>query len=158
MNICLRDLTIIGSHNGLLPVWRQAIIWTNTELLSIGPLRTNFSEILIEIRTFSFKKMYMKMLSGKWRPFCLGLNVLNWFTHNCCHLLSSRNRWWQILRKHGVKLLPLSTLGLIQRIQFIHSWTKVYRIVWVSCKTHSKLNFFEFLELGIKPDHFSLNM
>ena len=42
----------------------------------IGPLGTNFSEILIEIFTFSFKKMHFKMSSGKWRPFCLSLNVL----------------------------------------------------------------------------------
>ena len=31
---------------------------------------------LIEIQTFSFKKMHLKMSSGKWRSFCLGLNVL----------------------------------------------------------------------------------
>ena len=30
----------------------------------------------MEIHTFSFKRMYMKMPSGKWRPFCLSLNVL----------------------------------------------------------------------------------
>ena len=33
-------------------------------------------KILIEILTFSFQKMHLKMSSGKWRPFCLGLNVL----------------------------------------------------------------------------------
>ena len=42
----------------------------------IGPLGTNFSEILIEILTFSFKKMRLKVSSAKRRPFCLGLNVL----------------------------------------------------------------------------------
>ena len=42
----------------------------------IVPLGTNFSEILIEIHTFSLKKMLLKMSSGKWRPFCLDLNVL----------------------------------------------------------------------------------
>ena len=36
--------------------WRQAIIWTNGRMLLIGPLGTNFSEILIEIDTFSFEK------------------------------------------------------------------------------------------------------
>ena len=56
--------------------WRQAIIWTNAGILSIGPLGTNVSETLIEIHTFSFKKMHLKMSSGKWRPFCLGLNEL----------------------------------------------------------------------------------
>ena len=73
---CVDNLTIIGSDNGSSPVRRQAIIWTNAGLLSIGPLRTTFSEILIEIHTLSFKKMYLKISSGKWRPFCLGLNVL----------------------------------------------------------------------------------
>ena len=35
----------IGSGNGLSPVRRQAITWTNAKLLSIGLLGTNFSEI-----------------------------------------------------------------------------------------------------------------
>ena len=70
------NLTIIGSDNGLSPDRRQAIIWTNAGLLLIGPLGINFSEILIEILTFSFKKMRLKVSSAKRRPFCLGLNVL----------------------------------------------------------------------------------
>ena len=78
-HICVSKLTIIGSDNGLSPGRRQAIIWTNAEILLIGPLGTKFSEILIEIHTFSFKKMYLKMSTGKCRPFCLGLNVLNCF-------------------------------------------------------------------------------
>ena len=75
-HICVGKLTNIGSDNGLLPGRRQAIIWTSAGTLLIGPLGTNFSEILIEILTFSFKKMLLKMSSGKWRPFCLGLNVI----------------------------------------------------------------------------------
>ena len=67
---------IIGSDNGLSPVRRQAITWTNAGLLLIGPLGTNFSEVLIGIQTFSFKKMHLKTSSVKWRQFCLGLNVL----------------------------------------------------------------------------------
>ena len=74
---CISKLTILGSDNGLSPGWRQAIIWTNTGILLIKPFGTNFSEILIEIHTFSFKKMHLKLLSAKWRPFCLGLNVLS---------------------------------------------------------------------------------
>ena len=73
---CVGKLTIIGSDNGLSPDRRQAIIWTNAGLLLIGPLGTNFSEILIEILTFSFKKMRLKVSSEKRRPFCLGLNVI----------------------------------------------------------------------------------
>ena len=75
-HICVVDLTIIGSDNGLSPGRRQAIIWTNAGILLFGPLGTKFSELLIEIHTFSFKKIHLKMSSGKWRPFCLGLNEL----------------------------------------------------------------------------------
>ena len=75
-HICVVKLTIIGSDNGLSPGRRQAIIWTNAGILLIGPLGTNFTEILIGIQTFSFKKMHLKMSSAKWRPFSLGLNVL----------------------------------------------------------------------------------
>ena len=73
---CLSKLAIIGSDNGLSPGRRQAIIWTNAEILLIGPLGTNFSEISIEIYKFSFKKINSKVSSGKWRPSSLGLNVL----------------------------------------------------------------------------------
>ena len=76
-HICVGNLTIIGSDNGLSPGRRQAIIWTNAGILLIRPLGTNFSEIIIGIQTFSFTKMHLKMSSAKWRPFCLGLNVLN---------------------------------------------------------------------------------
>ena len=69
-------LIIIGSDNGLSPDRRQAIIWTNAELLSIGPMRTYFSENLIKMQQFSLKKMHVKMSSAKWRLSCLCLNVL----------------------------------------------------------------------------------
>ena len=75
-HICVSKLTTIGSYNGLLPSRRQAIIWTNARILLIRTLGTKFSEILSEIHAFSFKKIHLKMSSGKWRPFCLGLNVL----------------------------------------------------------------------------------
>ena len=75
-HICVTYLTIITSDNGLSPTRRQAIIWTNAGILLIGPLGTNFSEILIEILTFSFKKMRLKVSFAKGRPFCLALNVL----------------------------------------------------------------------------------
>ena len=60
-HLCVSKLTIIGPDNGLSPGRRQAIIWTKDEILLIGPLETNFSDILIDIYTFSFKKMHLKM-------------------------------------------------------------------------------------------------
>ena len=58
----------LSSHLAYLLIRRPAIIWTNAGILLIGLMGTNFSEILIKIYTFSFKKMHWKMLSGKWRP------------------------------------------------------------------------------------------
>ena len=75
-HICVSKLTIIGSDNGLSPGRRQAIIWTNAGIMLIRPLGTNFNEILLQIYKFSFKKIHWKMSSGKWRPFCFGLNEL----------------------------------------------------------------------------------
>ena len=39
-----------GSSNSLSPVRRQVITWTNADLLSIGPLGTNFNEIEIKMK------------------------------------------------------------------------------------------------------------
>ena len=75
-HICVGKLTIIGSDNGLSPERRQAIIWTNVGILLIGPLEIYFSEILIEIKTFSLKKIRLKMSSEKCCSFRLGLDVL----------------------------------------------------------------------------------
>ena len=87
-HICVCKLTIIGSDNDLSPERRQAIIWTNAGILLIGPLATNFSEILVEIQTFSLKKVPLKMSSAKCCSFRLGLNALtHWglVMHKC---------WW----------------------------------------------------------------
>ena len=64
-HICVSKLTIIGSDNGLSPGRRQAIIWTNAGILLIGLIGTNFSEIWIEINTFSIKKMHFKNVAWK---------------------------------------------------------------------------------------------
>ena len=83
-HICVSNLTIIGSGNGLSPGRHQAIILANDGILVIGPLGTNICEILIAIYTYSFKKMHLKMSSGKWWPFCPGLK-------------------WNVLLKHAIK-------------------------------------------------------
>ena len=74
--ICVNILANIVSDNGLSPGRRQAIIWTSAGMLLIGPSGTNFNEIFIKIHTFSFKKLHLKTLSAKRRPFCPGLNGL----------------------------------------------------------------------------------
>ena len=76
MHICVSKLSIIGLNNGVSSDRCQAIIWTNAEILLIRPLGRNFSEFLIEIHIFAFKKMHLKMRSGKWQPSCLSLDLL----------------------------------------------------------------------------------
>ena len=77
-SICVSKLTIFGSDNGSSPGRRQTITVAYDVILLIRTLGTNISEILSEIHIFSLKKMHMKMSPAKWRPFFLGLNVLNY--------------------------------------------------------------------------------
>ena len=81
-HICVSKITIIGPDNGLSPIWRQAIIWTNTGILSIQwTLGTNFIAMLIEILSYIFiQENAFEYIVWKGRPSCLGLHVLN------CHL------------------------------------------------------------------------
>ena len=92
-HICISKLTITGSDNGLLPGRHQAIIWTNAGILFIGHSGTNFGEILIEIHTFSYRRIHLKVSSEKWRLFCLGLNEwrIDMFTLDSFSLPSSRS-------------------------------------------------------------------
>ena len=49
---------------------------TKALLKPIGPLGTNFSEIVIKTQHLLFTKMHLKISSTKWRPFCPGGKVL----------------------------------------------------------------------------------
>ena len=71
--------------NCLNQCW-NTVNWTITS-------RTNFSEILIEILTFSFKKMHLKVPSAKWRPFCLGLSVTLWYTSKQVIYIHIYHKW-----------------------------------------------------------------
>ena len=90
-HIWISYLTSIVSDKRLSPGQRQAIICNNAGILLIGPLGTNFSEILIKIHIFLFKKMHLKMSSGKWWPFYLGLNVLKLMWHQFMTVASGRH-------------------------------------------------------------------
>ena len=61
---CVSKPAIIGSDNGLSPGRRQAIISTNAGILVIGPLGTNFCEILVEFKHFLSNEMHLKMSSA----------------------------------------------------------------------------------------------
>ena len=116
-HICVGKLTIIGSDNGLSPGRRQAIIWTNAGILWFGPLRSNFSEILIEIDTFSLKKMHLKLSSAKWRPFCLGLNVLK----SCAHKYGQYHPLGSLPGSHLIKEYS-TVIPILQSFWVLHRW------------------------------------
>ena len=113
IHICVSNLTIIGSNNGLSPGRCQVIIWTNDRMLLTEPLGTNFSEILIEILKVLFKKMRLKGSSAKWQPFCLGLNVL---IGKCV--------CWNSARIVSVVLIPVLKIRTIRHAQDL--WTLVW--------------------------------
>ena len=73
-HICISKLTIIVSDNGLSPGQRQAIIWTNAGILLIGPLGTNFSEILI-IQENAFDNVAWKMVAVLSGPQCVNVPI-----------------------------------------------------------------------------------
>ena len=125
-HICVRKITTTGSDNGLSSDWHQAIIWTNAGILLIGPLDPNFSEFLIENYIFSFKKMHLKMLSVKWRPFCLSLN---WLNHQ--DLVRKWNATWQTsipCRVLGWGLL--SQFSPFRYFPIFSEWSKQWLPVW----------------------------
>ena len=76
MHICVGKLIIVGSDNGLSPHRRQAIIWTNAGLLSIGPFRTYFSENFYQNTTIFIEEdarenVVWEMASILYRPQCV---------------------------------------------------------------------------------------
>ena len=132
MHICVNKQTIIGSDNGLSPDRCQAIIWTNAGLLLIGHLETNFSEILIEILTFSFRKMRLKVSSAKRRPFCLGLNVLKSITH---YHINSSNGWLRSTNYSSDRILIDSFINECHLVD----WLWQFRI-WIYGRLSHKCN------------------
>ena len=137
----------------------KSFIWTDTGILLIGPLETNFNEVLTKVYTFSFKQMYLEISSGKWRPFCFGPNVLKsqrqgWkyfsMEHQADHMLKMRGCtiWRQLrststishndngkVRISAYKNLPYTRLRLINE----RWWLSVAAKIW-HCFQFSSLN------------------
>ena len=106
------NIHICISHWGRV----EHIIQTNAEMiLLIGRLGTNFSEISIDIHILSFKKIHVKMSSAKWRPFCLGHNVIYIFI--ICQHWNGEIMWYPS---------PFGKDPLILRNQNYVLWWPVY--------------------------------
>ena len=128
-HIYVGKLTIIGSDNGFSPERRQAIIWPNAGILLIGPLGTNFSEILIKIQTFSLNKMPLKMSSAKCCSFRFGLNVLITTCIHCAvrhNLVPADTYQGLYIYEHTVHNTDkVSTFVKKQSHQFLKCWWRV---------------------------------
>ena len=120
-HIC--DWVLIGSNNGLLPARCQAITRPNVDLLSIGPLRINFIEILNKIQLVAFKKIDLKISSG---TFCLGLNVDTTHHHTMCRLTFPTNTLISIDAVLTVAVLTTriggTLIDILQTIYAGESW------------------------------------
>ena len=118
-HICVSKLTIIGSDNGLSPGRCQAIIRTNAEILLIRPIGTNFSEILIELLLFSFKKKYLKVSSAKRWPQCVKVrsklpmcyNILYNSTSSNIHMIDKKRAFTLLASLISNFKLDLSNLA-----------------------------------------------
>ena len=74
--MCVGNLTIIGSDNGLSPGQRQVIVWTNAGIFLIGPLLTNFNENFYRNSYIFIQENVFESVVCKITAICLGLNVL----------------------------------------------------------------------------------
>ena len=99
--------------------------WNNAGLLLTEPLGTNFSETSIGIQTFSFKKMHLNMLSAKWRPFCLGLNVLKWIISRGCSSLAA-------LVYHGSHTQSIKSSP--PNAAYLHRWNGLALVQIMACR------------------------
>ena len=89
-------------------------------ILLIGPLGTNFSEILIEIHISSFKKTHLKMSSAKCRPSGLGLNVII--------LVSKRG---QSSPYHGLPHWLHTWRPMFCRQHFANAFSRMKNVFWI---------------------------
>ena len=101
MQICVSELTIIGSDNGLSPGRCQAIIWTNAGIMFIWTLGTNFSEILSEIHRFiqenAFQNVVCQMAAILSQPQCVSCRF------KC---LWQKMQWYQYILFHLTQIEP----------------------------------------------------
>ena len=92
------NMVIIGSGNVLSPVGTQATVRSEAH----SAWKTYCNQTLFTIQTFSLKKMYLKMLSAKYQPFCWGLHMLTdaWYDPtrlpgNCLVLCQRRSLYFR---------------------------------------------------------------
>ena len=117
-HICVVDLTIIGSDNGLSPGRRQVIIWTNARILLIGPPRNKLQWNVnrnshIFIQENPFENVVWKMAAILSRP--------QWV---------KGNQWWLVDLKRKTSfqfdIIMMHSFSALQIIMFSpHIYPKI---------------------------------
>ena len=105
----------------------------------------NLSEILIEIHIFSFRKMHLKMSSGKWRPFYLSLNVFIMYKKISYQNVSRATadahyspNWWTALYKSSSRSPPNALLNKTCVSDVASKWDLRYELHAVTATKERK--------------------
>ena len=144
-DICAFYMKITNIHGVNWKCHAIIVIKTDDGIVFIGPLGTNFSEIFIEIYTFSLNKM----LSGKWRPFRVGLKVLTFLisgstlSYAITHLMMMTLKYIKCLptikvikvnsihyNRQQVKLFPFIQRHLVYKFFFFTNAFEMWQVTW----------------------------
>ena len=146
-HICVGKLIIIiGSDNGLLPVRHQSIIWSNAEILWIGPSASvKYKSIYkISIRDNAFENVICEMAAilsrgGRWVK-RQRLDVYNHeYLEQKCFLydVSSYDKDHQVL---GLTQWPLGDVALFVYLFFSDTFSCVVKLVVIWASNSPQLN------------------
>ena len=116
-HVCVDNLTIIGSDNGLAPTCSRqlAIIWTNAGILLIGPLGINFREIFIKTKHFHSENAFENVfLSAKWQPFVSASKLPPSRLGQCCQMIIA------------VMYLPVNLFACPLQCNIVSHWLCAY--------------------------------
>ena len=116
----------------LLVPRRQAIIWTSAGILLIGPLGIKFSDILIEINTFSFTKTHLEMLFAKWHHNRTGLNVSQ--LYHMCYLIKRNYRG----RDVGSRILSSAVITRSNIVRCCTNNCRNWGRIWIRFWIHKR--------------------
>ena len=110
-NVFICDVIMIGSGSGLSPVRRQAITWTNDELLSVDPQECILIKSYLKSKTFQSYKCIQNaeckvtdfLSRGHWGMLKNARNIVwyVWYVYNIAHYVRQWTPHYDIIkRKH----------------------------------------------------------